>query len=118
MYQDYKDLLVWQKAMELTTEVYKLIKLLPKEETFALASQMRRSAVSIPSNIAEGKGRNSDKEYSQFLAIAQGSRCELETQLLLCVNLGYLTNEHICYSIQLSNEVGKMLTKLILSLKK
>ncbi len=74
MIKDFKDLIVWQKAMELVVEVYNLVKKLPKEELFALSDQMRRSAISIPSNIAEGQGRNSTKEYIHFLAIAKGSK--------------------------------------------
>ena len=74
-----EDLIVWQKAMDLTTEIYRLIKFLPREETYALSDQMRRAAVSIPSNIAEGHGRNSNKEFANFLSIARGSLTELRT---------------------------------------
>lgn len=69
---DYRNLKVWQKAMDLTVEIYSLVKLLPREETYALADQMRRAVVSIPSNIAEGHGRNSDKEFIKFLSISRG----------------------------------------------
>jgi four helix bundle protein len=85
--QSYKDFTVWQKAMDLTVEIYKLVKLLPKEETYALSDQMRRAVVSIPSNIAEGQSRNSDKEFANFLGIARGSNSELETQLQICIRL-------------------------------
>ena len=95
MIKDFKDLVVWQKAMELVAEVYLLAKKLPKEEIYALSNQLRRSAVSIPSNIAEGQGRNSTKEFIQFIAIAKGSKAELETQLLLCVKINYLTEAEI-----------------------
>ena len=74
-----EDLIVWQKAMDLTIEVYRLVKFLPREETYALSDQMRRAAVSIPSNIAEGHGRNSNKEFANFLSIARGSLTELRT---------------------------------------
>ena len=79
--RNYKDLIVWQKAMDLSVEIYRLVKKLPKEELYCLSDQMRRSAISIPSNIAEGKSRTSQKEFSYFLSIAQGSRSELETQI-------------------------------------
>lgn len=103
--------------MELVTEVYLLAKKLPKEERFALSDQIRRSAISIPSNIAEGQGRNSTKEFIQFLAIAKGSKAELETQLLLCVKIKYLTHLEIETAINLIQEVGKMLNALQKSLK-
>jgi len=88
--KDFKDLIVWQKAMDLVVEVYNLVKKLPKEEQFALSDQMRRAVISIPSNIAEGRGRYSIKEYTHFLSVAKGSNAELETQLLLCVKINYL----------------------------
>lgn len=78
----YENLKVWQLSIDLVTNVYLQVKLLPQEETYALSDQIRRSAVSVPSNIAEGSSRNSKKEYVQFLYIALGSICELETQLL------------------------------------
>ena len=95
MIKDFKDLIVWQKAMVLVAEVYQLVKKLPQEEHFALSDQIRRAAISIPSNIAEGQGRNSTKEFIRFLAIAKGSKAELETQLLLCVRINYLNNLEI-----------------------
>ncbi|NMA66370.1 MAG: four helix bundle protein [Clostridiaceae bacterium] len=117
MIKDFKDLIVWQKAMELVVEVYNLVKKLPKEELFALSDQMRRSAISIPSNIAEGQGRNSTKEYIYFLSIAKGSKSELETQLLLCSKINYLKNSEIETAINLIHEIGKMLNTLQKSLK-
>lgn len=116
MVKDFKDLIVWQRAMELVTEVYRLARKLPKEELFALSDQIRRAAISIPSNIAEGQGRNSTKEFIQFLAIAKGSKSELETQLLLCVKIGYLIEPEILTAINLIQEVGKMLNALQRSL--
>lgn len=91
----YKELIVWQKSMELVEEIYRLVRLLPKEETYALSDQMKRSAISIPSNIAEGHGRNSSKDFSRFIFIAQGSKAELETQIEICVRLDYLTEQQI-----------------------
>jgi len=116
MIKDFKDLIVWQKAMELVAEVYRLVKELPKEELFALSDQIRRAAISIPSNIAEGQGRNSTKEFIHFLAIAKGSKAELETQLLLCVKINYMNNAEIETAINLIQEVGKMLNALQKSL--
>ena len=109
----YKDLTVWQKSMELTAEVYRLVGKLPKEETYALSDQMRRSVVSIPSNIAEGQDRNSSRAFVQFLNIARGSRAELETQLLICQKIGYLSESDVKETICLLNEIGKMLSALI-----
>ena len=97
MIKDFKDLTVWQKAMELVAEVYLLVKKLPKEELFALSDQIRRSSISIPSNIAEGQARNSVKEFIHFLAIAKGPKAELETQLLLCVKINYLNNNSFSF---------------------
>ena len=114
--KDFKDLIVWQKAMELVTEVYCLVKRLPKEELFSLSDQIRRAVISIPGNIAEGHGRNSTKEFIQFLAIAKGSKAELEKQLLICVKIHYLNNSDIEIAINLIKEVGKMLNALQKSL--
>lgn len=114
---NFKDLIVWQKSMRLVKEVYRVVKLLPKEELYSLSDQIRRSAISIPSNIAEGQARNSMKEFIQFLAIAKGSKAELETQLLLCVEINYLTNSDIDKAINLIQEIGKMIYALQKSLK-
>ena len=105
----YKDLIVWQKAMEMTIALYQIVKKLPKEETYALSDQMRRAAISIPSNIAEGFGRNSKKEYIQFLFIANGSVCELETQLILCVYFKYFTEQEILPIINLLDEIKRII---------
>ena len=112
MVKSYKDQIVWQKAMDLVVETYRLVESLPREEIYALSDQMRRSAVSIPSNIAEGHTRNSTKEYIQFLSIAKGSNAELQTQLSICSRLGYLSNEQISDAIVISEEVGKMITSI------
>ena len=114
---DYKELIVWQKAMDLTVEIYKLVKLLPKEETYALSDQMRRAVISIPSNIAEGFGRNSTREYIQFLSIARGSCFELETQLQACEHIKYLSEKDVNFSFNLLNEISRMLSAMINKLK-
>ena len=114
---NYKELKVWQKAMDLTVEVYKLVKLLPKEETYALSDQMRRAVVSIPSNIAEGQGRNSDKEFIQFLSIARGSLWELETQIEICLRIGYIDQSLATNIYNLIAEISKMLNALSNTLK-
>ena len=109
----YKDLIVWQKAMSMAKEVYSLVKCLPSEERYALSDQIRRAAVSVPSNIAEGYARKSTKAYLSFLGIASGSCAELETQLILCVELGYLDKERTDKVFKLNSEVGKMITSII-----
>jgi four helix bundle protein len=91
--RSYKDLLVWQKAMTLVKEVYLLTAKFPADERFGLTAQMRRAAVSVPSNIAEGHARQGSKEYLQFLSHAGGSLAELETQTLLAISLNYCTRE-------------------------
>lgn len=114
----YQDLIVWQKAMRLAREVYTIARQLPIEEKFALADQLRRSVVSIPSNIAEGHARGSDKEFVHFLYIARGSNAELMTQLILCVDFGYLVDADVRRVKLQSNEVGRLLNALIAKLRK
>jgi len=114
----YREMIVWQKAMELVKEIYLLVKNLPKEETYALSDQMRRAAVSIPSNIAEGYGRTSKVEYSRFLDIARGSLYELETQIHIGIMLNFFNEENTEKAFSLSQEVGKMLNSLITKLEK
>ena len=111
--QSYRELTVWQKAMDLTEEAYRLTKRLPREEHYALSDQIKRAVVSIPSNIAEGFGRNSTGDYVRFLNIAKGSKNEVETQFLLCVRLGYLREQDIIEIMSLCNEVGKMLNTIV-----
>lgn len=113
----YKDLTAWKKSMELVKEIYTLTKKLPKEETYGLSDQMRRAAVSIPSNIAEENGRKTDNEYAHFLNIARGSECELETQLYICIMLNYLTEKETEEAFSLLEEVGRMLNKMLSNLK-
>ena len=110
---DYRDLLVWQRSMELVKQVYIVTRLLPKEELFVLTSQLRRAVNSIPSNIAEGYGRHSRNDYLRFLNIARGSKNEVETQLQICLMLDYLKPETISAAQTLCTEVGKMLNSLI-----
>ena len=115
--QSYQDLILWQKAMDLAELIYKSTSGFPKEEIYGLTSQMRRSAVSIPSNIAEGRSRNTKGEFLQFLGISKGSLSELETQVLLSVRLNYLTVEQSEKILSLSSEVGKLITSFQLKLK-
>lgn len=115
MAKTFKDLIVWQKAMELAVGVYSIVRFLPKEETYALSDQIRRAVVSVPSNIAEGHARQTPKEFVQFLCIARGSRAELETQLLLAKTLGYfecVPAQQLERVFQLSDEVSRMLYTL------
>jgi len=108
--QSFKDLIVWQKGIELTQEIYKTTAKLPSEERFGLTSQMRRSAVSIPSNIAEGRQRRSRKDFAQFLHIAQGSAAELETQIVITEKL--YSDIDFSKAKALMEEIQKMLAKL------
>lgn len=115
--RSFRDLIVWQKAMRLARETYCLVKLLPMEERYTLSDQMRRAAVSIPSNIAEGQSRNTKKEFIQFLHIAKGSNSELMTQFLLCLDFEYLKKEEIQKVMNLCTEIDGLLGGLIKSLK-
>ena len=108
----FKNLIVWQKSIELATEIYKLTDAFPTKEKFGLVTQMNRCAVSISSNLAEGAGRNSNKEYCYFLSISQGSSFELETQLLIGLNLKYYTQKELNPVMTLLHEVQKMLYSL------
>ena len=113
----FKDLEVWQQAMELAEAVYRITQPFPKEELFVLTSQARRAVVSIPSNIAEGSGRKSDSEFLQFLSIANGSLRELETQMMLDARIGYLAPTQL-YPLQTQMDtVGRLLTGLRKSIR-
>ena len=112
----YRDLKVWQSAMKLAEEVYRLSGCFPKSEIYGLTSQLQRSAVSIPSNIAEGQGRNSSNEFRRFLRIALGSLAELETQILLVQRFNYITEQESVNVLQITGETGKMLKGLQKSL--
>lgn len=109
----HKDLIVWQKSMQLVVLIYKITKSFPKDELFGLVSQMRRAVVSIPSNIAEGHGRCSNKELVRFLFISLGSSSELETQLIISKNLDLMNDENFKQLLLLNEEVRKMLVALI-----
>ena len=117
MINSYKDLKVWNKAMDLTTMVYDALKTFPPKEEYGLSSQMRRSSVSIPSNIAEGYGRNSTLDYCRFLQIALGSAYELETQVELARRLDYVDNDTANKLATQLTEVGRMLNSLINKIK-
>jgi len=111
--KSFKDLLVWQKAHELVMEIYKITKTFPQEERFGLVSQMRRGAVSIPSNIAEGFVKRSIRDKNNFYNVAQGSLEELKYYLILSEDLGYAQNENLLLK---ADEVGKLLNRLLSSL--
>jgi four helix bundle protein len=114
----YKDLEAWQRAMALVTEIYRETAQFPREEMFGLTSQMRRAAISIPSNIAEGKGRFSDRELGQFLAIARGSVFEVETQTAIALNLGFLTDAQAAHLASKCGELGRLLNGLFKAVRK
>lgn len=113
----FKDLNAWQKSMDLAVMVYEKVKFLPKEEMFSLSSQMRRAAISIPSNIAEGQQRKSLRDFLRFLLIANGSLGELETQLILCERLNYLKSEEMGLLMVQCSETGKLLNGLMNSVQ-
>jgi four helix bundle protein len=117
MLKNYKELKVWQKAYQLCITIYKITKDFPKDERYGLTSQIRRSAVSVPSNIAEGYGRKTTPEYIRSLFIAYGSHCELETQILLSKDLGYIKTEDFEALQKDVGEVERMLKALIKSLQ-
>lgn len=114
----YKKLIVWQKAYQLTLDIYSITNKFPKDELFGFTSQMRRCSVSIPSNLAEGNMRRGNKEHIQFIRIAYGSGAELETQLLLSRDLKYIVDKEYNELNDLLTEVMRMLNKLITSLSK
>jgi len=109
----YRDLVVWQKSMTLVTEIYKITKIFPKDEIYGLVTQMRRCAISIPSNIAEGYGRNSTNDYIRFLRISIGSLNELQTQLEISHNLNYFEEKDFRKFYESSREVERMISSLI-----
>lgn len=110
--RSYRDLVVWQKAMDLVALSYRISRMLPKDERFGLAQQIERSAVSVPSNIAEGHGRRHRGDFVHHLSIANGSLKELETQLLVAVRLAYVQEKDIAPAMALAEEIGKMLMAL------
>lgn len=116
--QSYRQLIAWQKAMDFVTTVYSATRAFPKEEMYGITSQLRRAAVSIPSNIAEGQGRQTTGEFRQFLGHARGSLLETETQILLSERLEYLDHKTMEVLIGQSAELGRILNGLIKSLDK
>jgi four helix bundle protein len=116
--KDFRELIVWQKAMDLVAHAYRTTAHFPREEIYGLTSQIRRAAVSIPSNIAEGQARNTTRDFLQFLAIAYGSLKELETQILIAERLGYINSESKDVLIASTTEVARLISGLANSLKK
>ena len=117
MSASYRDLRVWQRAMDLVVSVYRATQEFPQEELYGLTSQMRRASVSIPSNIAEGKGRSTDRDRALFFCHARGSLLELETQILIAQRLLYLPLLRAEALIKISTELGRMLNSLIQSIR-
>ncbi len=117
MAKSYRDLIAWQKAIQLVTDIYKVTRQFPKEEIYGLTSQLRRAAVSIPSNIAEGQSRLSKPEFRNFLSHARGSLVEVETQLLIAQNLGYLTKPVADQLLNQTTEVARILNGLLNTLR-
>ena len=113
MVASYKDLNVWQRSIQLSLSIYRLTSTFPAEERYGLSSQLRRAAISVPSNIAEGYGRGTRKEYKQFLAIARGSTLEVQTQMIIANELGYCELTALQQAEGFSEEVSKMLYSLI-----
>jgi four helix bundle protein len=112
--QGHRDLIAWQKAMVLVTDIYRVTRKFPKDEVYGLTSQIRRAAISVPSNLAEGHGRTSRKEFHRFIGQARGSLVlvEVETQLEIARNLGYLSESAACDLLAKANEVGRVVNGL------
>jgi len=116
--KSYQDLIAWQKGLALVTYVYEVTSSFPRDEMYGLTTQMRRAAVSIPSNIAEGHGRATKGEFLQFLCHARGSLCELQTQLFIARQLGYLASERQQAALSTSDELGRVLNGLIAAIER
>ena len=116
MVSHYKELIVWQKSMVFAEMIYRMTQLFPETERYGLSSQMRRAAVSVPSNIAEGQARQSSAEFNHFLSITNGSLAELETQIILAQALGYLTEDKSSKVLSLQGEIVKMIRALKMKL--
>jgi four helix bundle protein len=114
--RSYRDLIAWQKAMDLSVAVFRLTETFPRREVYVLAAHLRKTSISIPSNIAEGQGRGATNDYLRFLRIARGSVQELETQLTLAQRLGYLANDRASDLFALSAEVSRLVSGLAKSL--
>ena len=117
MGESYRDLIAWRKAMDLVTEIYRVTRTFPRDELYGLTNQLRRAAVSVPSNIAEGQARFSQKEFHHFLSQARGSLVEIETQLMIAQNLEYLSPHQVASLLDKAAELGKVLNGLIASIK-
>ena len=117
MGQSFRDLVVWQRSIELTTDVYELTSKFPESERFGLTNQMRRASVSIASNVSEGYGRSTKGEHVQFLGHARGSCSELETQIVIAKNLGFGATQNLQSTETLCNDVGRLLGALIKSIR-
>ena len=116
--KSYKDLLLWQKGINIVVLVYKIVESFPKEELYALSNQLKRASVSVPSNIAEGYGRNSEKSFSHFLDISRGSLFEIETQLIIAKELGIISDEILFNTIlKQIEEESKMINSFSKTLK-
>lgn len=118
MVQTYRDLIVWNKAMDLVTQIYQMTLGFPKDELFGLTSQIRKAAISIPSNIAEGRGKLTKGEFKLFLGHARGSLAEIETQILIAKNLDYLNDTEGDKLLEQIAEVGRLLNGLLSSIKR
>lgn len=113
----YRELIVWEKSMTLVNQIYKVSKQFPADENFGLTSQLRRSAISVPSNIAEGYGRNSLNDYIRFLNISVGSLYEIQTQIEIAFNLNYVEKNHFYELYDNTKEIERMMSSLIRKLK-
>ena len=117
MGQSYRDLIAWQKSMKLVIDIYSATRAFPASEIYGLSSQLRRAAVSVPSNIAEGQARFSQKEFHRFLSQARGSLVEIETQLLIARELKYLAPPEVARLMAATDELGRILNGLLASIK-
>ena len=113
----FRDLIIWQKSMGLVTEIYRMTKRMPKDEEYGLKAQMRRCAVSIPSNVAEGYGRKSTNDYIRFLNITMSSLYELQTQIEIALNLEYIKQEDFDKLHEAAREIERMLSSLVRKIK-
>jgi four helix bundle protein len=116
--KNYQELIAWQKAMDLVIEVYTISRAFPREEIYGLTSQLRRAAVSVPSNIAEGQGRRTTADFLRYLSISYGSLREVETQTIIATRLGYLTDRRSQVVLNLAAQVGRLLNGLMASLER
>ena len=111
----YRELVAWQRGMDFVEAIYRLTRRFPREEMYGLTNQLRRCAVSVPSNLAEGQGRGVGSDFARFLRIANGSRQEAETQILIAIRLGYITEPEAADALGLADEVGRLLAGLLRS---